>query len=388
MPGLRNTPEELHTYPPELDALLDRVFDEWGLLAVGWSAKYDVALASAIARAPSRRYPAFFTSYEGAVTEEANHLIALRQATPIDTRGADEFLSDLVERLRRLDEITVRRGRPQILRNYSFMPDMNPPQGWKVLPLLMVRAVCSIGPATLETMGVFEPQNREAMVHALRVTPATAQIRAIASGHPVSAEADTLGAPVESQPPGDWAPNLAAHQSGESATYLLGGDAAAGVSAIASVAGPRYGIGGSVLVKLDIAISIDRKLHLGELARLLRDGLVLVTGALPAAFNDVLPPDADVQQAEIHLLGAATDGQNKNRPNDIEQRVDLSSLGQATREIGQQAGYAARIDRSLTEHDAATVVAEGLRYIALAHGFLDPRVGITSLRAELGLPVT
>src|SRR5665213_1909351 len=128
MPGLRNSPDELSAYPPEMDALLDRVFDEWGLLVVGWSATYDIALGNAIARAPSRRYPTFWTSHEGLLTEEARRLVDLRQARVLDTRGADEFLPDLVERLDRLDELARRRVRPRTLRTYSFMPDQTPLQ--------------------------------------------------------------------------------------------------------------------------------------------------------------------------------------------------------------------------------------------------------------------
>jgi len=41
--GLRNTPDELTSYPEEIKTLLARVFDEYGLLVVGWSAEYDTA---------------------------------------------------------------------------------------------------------------------------------------------------------------------------------------------------------------------------------------------------------------------------------------------------------------------------------------------------------
>jgi len=54
--GLRNTPDELTSYPEEIKTLLARVFDEYGLLVVGWSAEYDTALVEALESAPSRRY--------------------------------------------------------------------------------------------------------------------------------------------------------------------------------------------------------------------------------------------------------------------------------------------------------------------------------------------
>ena len=57
-----NTPAELAAYPAELNALLDRVFDEYGLIVCGWSAEWDVALRAAISRAPARRYNTYWAS--------------------------------------------------------------------------------------------------------------------------------------------------------------------------------------------------------------------------------------------------------------------------------------------------------------------------------------
>lgn len=55
----RNTVDELAAYPAALDALLDRVRDEYGLLICGWSADYDTALVAALEGARRRRYPLF-----------------------------------------------------------------------------------------------------------------------------------------------------------------------------------------------------------------------------------------------------------------------------------------------------------------------------------------
>ena len=57
---IRNTPAELDQYPPEFDKLLDRIFDEFGLIVCGWSAEWDGALRSALIRAKSSRR---FTTY-------------------------------------------------------------------------------------------------------------------------------------------------------------------------------------------------------------------------------------------------------------------------------------------------------------------------------------
>ena len=53
---IRNTPSELGKYSDEFNQLLDRIFDEFGLVVCGWSADWDVALRNALLRAP---IPAF-----------------------------------------------------------------------------------------------------------------------------------------------------------------------------------------------------------------------------------------------------------------------------------------------------------------------------------------
>ena len=56
---IRNTPQELEKYPEEYNRLLDRIFDEFGLIVCGWSAEWDAALRDAIYRAVSRRYTTY-----------------------------------------------------------------------------------------------------------------------------------------------------------------------------------------------------------------------------------------------------------------------------------------------------------------------------------------
>jgi hypothetical protein len=91
---IRNTEEELAEYPEQLNSLLDRVLDEYGLVICGWSATWDGALCSAIERCPSRRY----TSYGASRTDPsdiAEKLIGLRQAVPISIDSADDFFERL-----------------------------------------------------------------------------------------------------------------------------------------------------------------------------------------------------------------------------------------------------------------------------------------------------
>ena len=53
----KNSPDALEKYDDRLNDLLDRVFDEHGLIVCGWSAEYDAALRAVFERARSRRYP-------------------------------------------------------------------------------------------------------------------------------------------------------------------------------------------------------------------------------------------------------------------------------------------------------------------------------------------
>ncbi|KAB2930082.1 MAG: hypothetical protein F9K24_17995 [Leptonema illini] len=91
---IRNTPTELAQYPPEFNSLLDRIFDEFGLIACGWSAEWDQALRSAMERAVSRRFSHFWALYSSP-GDAASRLIAHRQASTILNTDADQFFSEL-----------------------------------------------------------------------------------------------------------------------------------------------------------------------------------------------------------------------------------------------------------------------------------------------------
>jgi hypothetical protein len=135
-----------------------------------------------------------------------------------------------------------------------------------------------------------------------------------------------------------------------------------------------------------MAISIGRGLHLGEASRLLRDGLILVSAEMPEVLGEILPSDSDVHTAEIHIFAPGQDGQQRNRPNDLLQRLDLQLFGAPTRAIGQLLGFAVRASGSLSEREAAEVVVQGFEYMAIQAGFLDPRVAVAAVRYELELP--
>ena len=85
-----NTPIELATYPCEFNRLLDRIFDEFGLIVCGWSAEWDSALREAIFRTPSRRFTTYWTT-RGELGNEARQLVEHRDAQVISIEDADTF---------------------------------------------------------------------------------------------------------------------------------------------------------------------------------------------------------------------------------------------------------------------------------------------------------
>lgn len=101
---IRNTVGELETYDEATDALLDQVFDNHGLILCGWSATWDPALKDAILRQPNRRYGYFWTT-RGNIPEGAQELIEHRDAEVIQIESADQFFTDLSERVQALQDM-------------------------------------------------------------------------------------------------------------------------------------------------------------------------------------------------------------------------------------------------------------------------------------------
>jgi hypothetical protein len=93
-----NTDEELTAYPPEFDALLDRIIDEHGLIVCGWSGEWDHALRAAILRAPARRYPVFWAA-RGKLGGGADEIVKQRDAKVIEIADADGFFVGLEQRV-------------------------------------------------------------------------------------------------------------------------------------------------------------------------------------------------------------------------------------------------------------------------------------------------
>jgi hypothetical protein len=101
---IRNTEDELARYPRALDRFLDRVFDEFGLIVVGWSGEWDAALRAALERRRSRRYGMYWTT-RSEPRELAARLIKQQAADVIRIADADAFLSDLADRVQAVTDV-------------------------------------------------------------------------------------------------------------------------------------------------------------------------------------------------------------------------------------------------------------------------------------------
>ena len=96
-----NTHAELSQYPPEYDALLDRILDEHGLVVCGWSGEWDEALRRAIMRSPSRRYSLFWAT-RGPLGDAGKAIVAHRRGHVVPIGDADDFLGRLRDQVQTL----------------------------------------------------------------------------------------------------------------------------------------------------------------------------------------------------------------------------------------------------------------------------------------------
>lgn len=101
---IKNSPDELATYEPGVNTLLNRIFGDYGLIVCGWSAEYDTALRASIESAPPSPYPTYWLSH-GTLGTSAQGLIAQRHAVVVPIDRAERFLPDLADRVTALDDL-------------------------------------------------------------------------------------------------------------------------------------------------------------------------------------------------------------------------------------------------------------------------------------------
>ncbi|MCA3631306.1 MAG: SIR2 family protein [Methylobacterium sp.] len=107
---IKNTDAELTGYGAAMNALLDQVFDNFGLTVVGWSGEWDTALRDAIARQPNRRFPVYWAA-RGKIGPLAQDLIDRRGGRSFGIANADTFFVKLEQQLEALKQAS--RPHPQ-----------------------------------------------------------------------------------------------------------------------------------------------------------------------------------------------------------------------------------------------------------------------------------
>jgi len=101
---IKNTPEELAIYSNKVNKYLDRIFDDFGLIICGWSAKYDIALRNALYRRKNRRFSTYWT-VKGKLCEDAIRLSNHLKTEQIPIESANEFFTQLLEKIEALKDI-------------------------------------------------------------------------------------------------------------------------------------------------------------------------------------------------------------------------------------------------------------------------------------------
>ncbi len=91
---IKNTPSELSSYSDLINSFLDRIFDEFGLIVIGWSGVWDTALRDAILRSPNRRFATFWLAKDP-LAPLAIDIVNHRRAETITIADADSALSQL-----------------------------------------------------------------------------------------------------------------------------------------------------------------------------------------------------------------------------------------------------------------------------------------------------
>jgi hypothetical protein len=98
---IKNTPDELAKYSDKMNTCLDRIFDEFGLVICGWSAKWDLALRDALYRRQNRRFSSYWV-YPQKLSSEASDLKDHLRAIPLPIENADKFFQKLSENIEAL----------------------------------------------------------------------------------------------------------------------------------------------------------------------------------------------------------------------------------------------------------------------------------------------
>lgn len=386
---IRNTAQELAKYARPLARLLREIFTDFGLIVIGWSGKWDSALRDLIQRNASRKYPMYWVDYNGQYSEEATQLVQNRQAYTLSSRGADQFLEDLWQRINRLDQISVRKERPTFLRSiryapfsFAILPDSPP-------PLLLLRTAVTLGPANIDESDLISLEERRKILAALDNHHLSGQLRDFAISGDLFGQ---LAQPVRANASGWEVSKADGPPTGDSVAFRLNLDRGGyreKVFGRLEVQSPANGyIGNNFLTLLDVGITVSRKLTISEMAAVWKGSLELLTNDVPEMLTDALPRDAVPNLAELYIVRPEHNDGTGGHPNDLEEYVDLAPWGEVTRRPGgglDRLDAAVMLNGPLTTKDAGNLLVKAIERMALNHGYGNFEKSIQKLRLEMSI---
>ena len=99
-----NTKEELAKYDEKLHSFLLRIFNEFGIISSGWSAKWDSGLINILRQSENYRFSSFWT-YVGKCEKELLEISNLRKGQVVEIVNADTFCVEIAEKIEALEKI-------------------------------------------------------------------------------------------------------------------------------------------------------------------------------------------------------------------------------------------------------------------------------------------
>ena len=384
---IRNTAQELSKYTGPLSRLLRDIFTDFGLIVIGWSGRWDSALRELIQRNASRKYPMYWVDYDGQYAEEATQLVQNRQAHPISSRGADQFLEDLCQRINRLDQISRRKERltfPRSIRyapfSFATLPDSPP-------PLVLLRTAVTLGPANIDESDLISLEERRKVLTAVDNHRLSNQLRDFAISGGMFSQ---LSQPIRANAPRWEISQVDGPPTGDEVAFRLNLDQDGfkeKVSARLLVQSPATSsLGNNFLTLLDIGFVASRKLTISEMAAIWKGSLELLTNDIPETLTGTLPREALPNLAELHIVRPVQKDQASSR--DLDTYIDLSPLGTVAQRPGvlDRFDVAVALNGPLTTNEAGELVVRAIERTALNHGYGNFEGILERLRLEMLIP--
>lgn len=97
-----NTKQELNEYPENLNNYLLRIFNEFGIISCGWSAKWDVGLLNSLKQCNNLRFSSYW-SFVHTCNPELKEIADIRKGNNIQIEDADHFFKELLEKVEALE---------------------------------------------------------------------------------------------------------------------------------------------------------------------------------------------------------------------------------------------------------------------------------------------